>query len=93
MFISWILARGDCAVIIEPFQKSVVMIDAAGNRFRNNSEKIIVPFLKSHHIDTIDALVISHDDFDHSGSVEDLLNHQDIEIKEVITSSDQKNPC
>ena len=86
------IGQGDCAVIIEPFQKSVVMIDAAGNRFRNNSEKIIVPFLKSHHIDTIDALVISHDDFDHSGSVEDLLNHQDIEIKEVITSSDQKIP-
>ena len=67
------VGQGDCTIVQEPFGKSTVMIDAAGNLKNDLYEKTIRPFLKSHGIRRLDALVITHDDLDHSGSREALL--------------------
>lgn len=71
------VGQGDTFVIELPYRKGVIMIDAAGpSLFTNNpsstSDYIIEPFLKSNGIKKIDALIISHNDQDHSGSVEYL---------------------
>lgn len=78
------IGQGDCAVIIEPYRKSVIMIDAAGNTYRDNAGKVIIPFLKSRHISEIDALLISHDDLDHSGSAKALESSDEIKLKKII---------
>ena len=82
------IGQGDCSVIVEPFYKSVVMIDCGQNLYRDNVERIIMPFLENKNIHTIDTLILTHDDFDHSGGYERLKDR--IEIKHVIKDSKEK---
>lgn len=82
------IGQGDCSVIVEPFYKSVVMIDCGQNLYRDNVERIIMPFLENKNIHTIDTLILTHDDFDHSGGYESLKDR--IEIKHVIKDSKEK---
>lgn len=77
------IGQGDCALIVEPFKKSAVMIDCGQNLYRDNVETIIYPFLKSLHISKLNSLIISHDDFDHSGGKDNLKKK--MEIHEIIT--------
>lgn len=84
------IGQGDCTLIVEPFLKSAVMIDAAGNLYRNNAEKIIIPFLESLHIQKLDAIVISHADFDHNGALESL--QENFDVRTVITDASTPVP-
>lgn len=81
------LGQADCSVIVEPFHKSVVMIDCGQNLYRDNVERIIMPFLENKNIHTIDTLILTHDDFDHNGGYDSLKDK--IEIKQVIEDSNQ----
>lgn len=76
------IGQGDCTLVVEPFQKSVVMIDAGQNLYRDTVEEIIYPFLEAIHINKIDLLILTHDDFDHSGGAEALA--QKVEIKTIM---------
>ena len=82
------IGQGDCSIIVEPFYKSVVMIDCGQSLYRDNVERIIMPFLENKNIHTIDTLILTHDDFDHSGGYESLKDR--IEIKQVIRDSKEK---
>ncbi len=71
------VGQGDTFVVELPFREGVILIDAAGSpAFSSNSNRIadqvIEPFLKSRGIKKIDALLLSHMDLDHSGSVDRL---------------------
>ena len=81
------LGQADCSVIVEPFHKSVVMIDCGQNLYRDNVERIIMPFLENKNIHTIDTLILTHDDFDHNGGYDSLKDK--IKIKQVIEDSNQ----
>lgn len=82
------IGQGDCSVIVEPFYKSVVMIDCGQSLYRDNVERIIFPFLENKNIHTIDTLILTHDDFDHSGGYDRLKDM--VEIKQVIKNSKDK---
>lgn len=82
------IGQGDCSVIVEPFYKSVVMIDCGQSLYRDNVERIIFPFLENKNIHTIDTLILTHDDFDHSGGYDHLK--EKIKIKQVIKNSKDK---
>lgn len=82
------IGQGDCSVIVEPFYKSVVMIDCGQSLYRDNVERIIFPFLENKNIHTIDTLILTHDDFDHSGGYDCLK--EKIKIKQVIKDSKDK---
>ncbi len=79
------IGQGDCSVIVEPFYKSVVMIDCGQSLYRDNVERIIFPFLENKNIHTIDTLILTHDDFDHSGGYDRLK--EKVKIKQVIKNS------
>ncbi len=66
------VGQGDGTLIVEPFQKSVTMIDAAGKFNTDQATKLFIPFLQSHQIRKIDTMIVTHDDFDHSGAVDSL---------------------
>lgn len=82
------IGQGDCSVIVEPFYKSVVMIDCGQSLYRDNVERIIFPFLENKNIHTIDTLILTHDDFDHSGGYDRLKDM--VKIKQVIKDSKDK---
>lgn len=82
------IGQGDCSIIVEPFYKSVVMIDCGQNLYRDNVERIIFPFLENKNIHTIDTLILTHDDFDHSGGYDHLK--EKVKIKQVIKNSKDK---
>ncbi|MGI6512442.1 MAG: ComEC/Rec2 family competence protein [Catenisphaera adipataccumulans] len=84
------IGQGDCTLLVEPHKKSAVMIDCGQSLYRDNVETIIVPFLRSRQIDHLDALILTHDDYDHSGGAEEL--RQNIPVDHVITDSYQKIP-
>lgn len=83
------VGQGDCTVIVEPFKKSAVMIDAAGSLNRDNAGKILVPFLRSRRIDHLDALILTHQDFDHAGAADALCAA--FPVSRVITERSQAN--
>lgn len=82
------IGQGDCSIIVEPFFKSVVMIDCGQSLYRDNVERIIFPFLENKNIHTIDTLILTHDDFDHSGGYDRLK--EKVKIKQVIKDSKDK---
>ena len=84
------IGQGDCTLIVEPFEKSAVMIDAGQNLHHDNMELFVEPFLKQLHIRSLDALIVTHDDFDHSGGVESLS--QRIQIRKLITDRSDSVP-
>ena len=82
------IGQGDCSLIIEPFHKSSVLIDCGQNLYKDNIEDIVYPFLKKNHITNLDAVIITHDDFDHSGGLKrlnDLISINKIIKKDTET--------
>ncbi|WP_277923944.1 DNA internalization-related competence protein ComEC/Rec2 [Halobacillus yeomjeoni] len=74
------VGQGDAFVIELPFRKGVVMIDAAGppafiSNADRTAEKVIIPYLKSRGIGRLHALILSHQDSDHSGSVPAIIRN------------------
>lgn len=84
------IGQGDCTLIVEPFQRSTVMIDCGQSLYKDNMELNVVPFLRSIHVNHLDCLILTHDDFDHSGGYESLSKQ--IEIKECIRDSKTEIP-
>lgn len=84
------IGQGDCCVIVEPFQKSVIMIDAAGTMHGSQADNVIIPFLESRHLTKINALILTHADADHAGSRDDLVRKWNIE--QVIETRDAQVP-
>ncbi|WP_255437737.1 DNA internalization-related competence protein ComEC/Rec2 [Thalassobacillus sp. CUG 92003] len=85
------IGQGDAFVIELPFRKGVIMIDAAGSPVYSDQlgenyvfTRIIEPFLRSRGITTIDGLILSHNDQDHSGSARQLIEAFD--VSRVYTS-------
>lgn len=73
------VGQGDCIIIKPFFSNEAIMIDVAKPYKSNTVHNIIIPYLKANKIKSIKKLIISHDDIDHSGGKEDLLNNFKVE--------------
>lgn len=69
------IGQGDCTIITLPFQQRTIMIDAAGHLSKDNATQTIIPFLQAKGIRKVDTLIVTHDDLDHAGAVESLMDH------------------
>lgn len=83
------VGQGDCTIITLPFHQGVIMIDAMGSLYKDIPKDIIVPVLKKKHIDRIDLLIVTHDDYDHSGGVEELTHL--VDVKQIITTKQSED--
>ncbi|MDQ0481563.1 DNA internalization-related competence protein ComEC/Rec2 [Guptibacillus hwajinpoensis] len=85
------VGQGDCILITLPFQKQVILIDTGGKptfgemepwQQRSSSfdvgEDIVVPYIKSKGIRSIDLLILTHGDYDHVGGVPAVLEHLNV---------------
>lgn len=80
------IGQGDAALIREPFNRTVTLIDTGGKMSfggqapwqvqsfqRTSGETVIVNYLHSRGINQIDNLVLTHHDYDHIGDAKVIL--------------------
>lgn len=82
------VGQGDCIYLSLPFNKGNYLIDTGGNIRYDVATTTLIPFLKAKGIDHLDAVYISHSDYDHSGALESLRSH--FKVKKVITTYQKK---
>lgn len=81
------VGQGDCILIREPMFGKTIMIDVAGSFRYELADDVIYPVLKVRGIKKIDVLIVTHDDYDHNGSLDNLKEL--ITIDEVYTEIDK----
>ena len=67
--------QGDSTLIIKEFASEVILVDTGGSRFFEVSKTRTIPYLKALGIKKLDYVVITHDDYDHNGSLPYLVNN------------------
>lgn len=77
------VGQGDCTLIRLPFHQGAMLIDVMGSHYKNIPADIIVPVLKAKGIHKLDKVILTHDDFDHSGGLQQLQELMD--VSQVIT--------
>jgi len=85
--IVWIqldVGQGDAALLHMPRGKTLLIDGGDKNRFFDNGERIIAPYLRKKGIRTLDAILLSHPHNDHVGGLIYVL--QNFKVKEVITA-------
>ncbi|MCX4137834.1 DNA internalization-related competence protein ComEC/Rec2 [Paraburkholderia sp. SEWSISQ10-3 4] len=69
----------------------VLLFDAGpGPESTHAGERVVVPFLQAHGVTTLDALLISHADSDHSGGAPAVLDA--IEVRQMVAALAPTNP-
>lgn len=77
--------QGDATLIITPHQDDVILIDTGGSLTLDIALTRLIPYFKSRRIDHVDAVFITHDDFDHNGALSSLQTH--FPVDQVFTNS------
>ena len=74
------VGQGDCCLIQDGFR--AVMIDTGGIIGFDMAEESLIPYLRKRRIYKLDAIIASHQDYDHVGAVESLMKH--FEVKRYV---------
>ena len=84
------VGQGDCAIIILPTGKAVV-IDTGGTYYSTSSiaKNKIIPYLNSRGISKIESLILTHGDNDHMGNAIYLVNN--FNVKQVVFNNGEYN--
>lgn len=72
------VGQGDCTLIRLPMNQGNVLIDTGGVENVDLAQTTIIPYLKAIGIQHLDYVYISHDDYDHCGALESLMEHFDV---------------
>ena len=70
------VGQGDCTLIYN--KGKAVMIDTGGVVGMDIAKETLIPYLRKKRIYHLDALIITHGDYDHMGGKESLLAHFDV---------------
>lgn len=70
------VGQGDCTLIYD--RGTAVMIDTGGVVGMDIAKETLIPYLRKKRIYHLDALIITHPDFDHYGGRDSLLRHFDV---------------
>ena len=79
------VGQGDSIVFRD--HNVAVMIETGGSRYIDIAEEVLLPFLTKHHIRYLDAVITTHDDFDHNGALPGLLAHK--KVKKTLTNEEE----
>lgn len=77
------VGQGDSCLIRKG--STAVMIDTGGLQNVDIAKEVLIPFLQKERIYDIDLLITTHDDFDHCGAKDSLL--ENYYVKDVITDA------
>lgn len=67
------VGQGDSLIIQN--KSNVIMIDTGGVKNVDLATETLIPFMRKKHINHIDALITTHNDFDHSGAADSLIKN------------------
>lgn len=67
------VGQGDATLIRR--RDTTILIDTGGKKNIDIAGDCLIPFFKKNRIYDIDLLITTHDDFDHSGGVDSLINN------------------
>lgn len=76
------VGQGD-SILIEHRGKAA-LVDTGGSLSFDMAKEVLIPYLRKWRVYSLDALIITHGDFDHSGAADSLLSS--FEVKQVIDS-------
>lgn len=79
------VGQGDSIIIKN--KSYTVMIDTGGNKSFDMAEETLIPFMNKKKITHLDALILTHDDFDHSGAKDSLI--ENFKVKNLLTEAEQ----
>ena len=79
------VGQGDSIIIKN--RNHTVMIDTGGYKSFDMAEETLIPFMNKKKITHIDALILTHDDFDHSGAKDSLI--ENFKVKNLLTQKNQ----
>lgn len=79
------VGQGDSIIIKN--KSYTVMIDTGGNKSFDMAEETLIPFMNKKKITHLDALILTHADFDHSGAKDSLV--ENFKVNNVLTEKDQ----
>ena len=66
------VGQGDATLIALPFNRGNILIDTGGNISYDVGKNIVFPVVSSYGIRSLDAVILTHDDYDHVGGYESL---------------------
>src|SRR5437762_8165357 len=77
-----VLDVGQGLAVLARTEKHALLYDAgpAFNAFSDSGSRVILPYLRGEGIDSLDALVVSHDDRDHSGGAGSVLEAMPVRV-------------
>ncbi|KML07227.1 DNA internalization-related competence protein ComEC/Rec2 [Rossellomorea marisflavi] len=96
------VGQGDAILIDLPFNQGTYLIDTGGNlifpqeeweerkKAFSTGKDIVVPYLKSKGIRSVDKLILTHGDLDHVGGAVDVLEGLDVKEVWISPGSGQK---
>ena len=79
------VGQGDSIIIKN--KSHTVMIDTGGYKSFDMATESLIPFMNKKKITHIDALILTHDDFDHSGAKDSLI--ENFKVDNVLTQKTQ----
>ena len=84
------VGQGDSSIIISPHKKEIILIDTGGILFSNyHLSNETITYMKSLGISSINAIIITHGDFDHMGEAINLVNN--FKVEKVIFNCGEFN--
>lgn len=79
------VGQGDSTLIV--YNKKTVLIDTGGSIYKDIANDSLIPFFKKRQIYHIDYVITTHDDFDHSGALNNLK--ENFSIKNYVNAPNQ----
>lgn len=83
------VGQGDCILISDAHNRGHVLIDTGGNLMYDVAENVVLPYLNLRGIRRLDAILLTHNDYDHTGALPSILQH--IEVRQVVEMWEEKN--
>jgi Predicted hydrolase (metallo-beta-lactamase superfamily) len=70
------VGQGDSTLI--RYEGETILLDTGGLLYSDVATDSLIPYLRSKRIYKIDKIIITHDDYDHSGALDSLIRHYPI---------------